>query len=150
MGKRFFSSLLSGLLFISTTGVGLHIHVCSQEGVLISFFDTPKCVCSKSLAKAECSAESSCCSLPVESKNQNSDKDPCCEDDFILVVNDTEQVRNQMVSPLLDQEEDSIFGTFPADWVSADITSKHKLFPPGKDPPPAVFDRYLVFCSLLC
>ena len=149
MEKRIFSSLFSLLLFISTTGVGLHIHVCSQEGVLISFFDTPKCVCSISLSEKECSADSSCCSLPVESEDNNPDKDSCCEDDFILVINETEQVRNQMVSPATDHVENTIYAVSPVDLIDADIISTPKLFPPGKDPP-VVFDRYLVFCSLLC
>jgi len=149
MEKRFFSSVLSFLLLISTTGVGLHIHICSQEGVLLSFFNTPKCICSELTEAEECSADKSCCSLPNSSEEENSEEKSCCTDDFLLISQDTEQLRNQQLLSSPNPFDHFNFTILPTELIQNHQLSSIQYYHPSKSPP-NIINRYLVFCSLLC
>ena len=148
MAKRIFSLVFSTILLFSATGIGLYIHTCSQEGILISFFDQPQCICSESLNNTDCTADSNCCTLPITS-DQDTDEKPCCQDDYLLIANEAEQVRNQQLLFSSDQTEFTTNSWFPFETNKVFELTSSKYYPRGKAPP-SIINRYLVFCSLLC
>lgn len=94
MIRSFLHILLSLQLLVSTAGIGLFVHVCENDGVLISFFTQPQCSCAES--EESCSLDATCCAQGNEKSDCDSSKSDCCSDFFELLKAETDFPRIQI------------------------------------------------------
>jgi hypothetical protein len=148
--KVFFSLFLAIQMLVSTAGIGIFYHYCSQDGLLISLLTQPTCICEKEVDGEACTDDMDCCSDHGDQSTGDSGiADSCCSEDFVLAKNDVENQR-VLFKDLLPDEMDFLQST-PYVHQRAEVPANLKTirFFTYK-PPPRVIERYLVFESLLC
>lgn len=149
MHKSFFHLVLAIQLLVSTTGIGLFVHVCQNDGAIASFLTKAKCSCTLSDEKQQ---PASCCLIGEDEDKDNCEHDSqdCCSDHFELIKSDTELPRTQYSTP---SEPDTdlantslVFGVSD----SAPLVLNSVLNYNFDYPPPPEEDLWLLHQAFLC
>ncbi|TVR82037.1 MAG: hypothetical protein EA409_05710 [Saprospirales bacterium] len=149
MARSFFHILLSLQVLVSTTGIGMHIHVCENDGVLVSLFSQPQCSCADS--DESCSLDAACCAVDGDmASGCESPGSDCCSDYYELLKAEEDFPRIQ-IAPMSDNEVDLMLAaaassspTFSQASVKQDISFS------SLKAPPAVGKLWLIHEAILC
>ena len=145
MASKAFHIILALKLLISTTGIGVFVHYCQNDGAIASLLVKATCSCQESKDTSDDLA--SCCS--ADSNECDADKDNCCSDEMEYVKNDIEHPRSVYITPSENTDQLQSLPVFINTTTDRTHEKLTTIYYTSKSPPNQV-PLWLRYESILC